>query len=234
MTFILARMEARDLRVSDAERDHVGELLQRAVGQGMLSLGEFTERMDTVLAAKTRGELNAVLVDLPGMQLDPAYVDGAHPSAPHPPAHPPAPHPSTVPAPATHAPPPTGYPAQQPVVIRGRMSTVTRKGRWHVPPAFTLDTRMGSTTLDFTEAVMQTQVVHLTVDDFCGSVTLVLPEEATADLNDVETVGGGASNKVRTGPPYGPLHLVVRGRVRFGSITARYPFGTTLRRMLGS
>lgn len=217
-------MEARDLRVSDAERDHVGELLQRAVGQGMLSLGEFTERMDTVLAAKTRGELNAVLVDLPGMQIDPAYINSGH--APAVPA----------PTPAPVAPPPAagGYPGQQPGVIRGRMSTVTRKGRWHVPPALTLDTRMGSTTLDFTEAIMQTQVVHLTVDDFCGSVSLILPEEATADLNDVDTVGGSVSNKVRTGPPYGPLHLVVRGRVRFGSITARHPFGTKLRRMLGS
>lgn len=225
-------MEARDLRVSDAEREHVGELLQRAVGQGMLSLGEFTERMDTALAAKTRGELNAVLADLPGMQINPGYVNGGYPtSAPPSHAHPappvPAPSPESVPA------PPPGYPAQQPFVIRGRMSTITRKGRWQVPPALVLDSRMGSTTLDFTEAVMQTQVVHLTVDDFCGSVTLVLPEQATADLNDIDTVGGSVSNKVRTGPPYGPLHLVVRGRVRFGSVTARYPFGTTLRRMLG-
>ncbi|NKR53601.1 DUF1707 domain-containing protein [Rhodococcus hoagii] len=223
-------MEARDLRVSDAEREHVGALLQRAVGQGMLSLGEFTERMDTALAAKTRGELNAVLVDLPGMQIDPGYMAGGYPVPGQIPPAPPAPAPSPE-----VAPPPGigGYPAAQPLVIRGRMSTVTRKGRWQVPPAFVLDSRMGSTTLDFTEAVMQTQVVHLTVDDFCGSVTLVLPDQATADLNAIDTVGGSVSNKVRTGPPYGPLHLVVRGRVRFGSITARYPFGTTLRRMLG-
>ena len=117
--------------------------------------------------------------------------------------------------------------------IRGRMSNLSRKGRWEVPPVLRLDTVLSSVTLDFTEAVMQTQVVHLTVDDFCGSVTLVLPDQATADLNAIDTVGGSVSNKVRTGPPYGPLHLVVRGRVRFGSITARYPFGTTLRRMLG-
>jgi len=226
-------MEARDLRVTDAEREHVGRLLQRAVGQGMLSLGEFTERMDTALAAKTRGELNAVLVDLPGMQIDPAYTNGVHPSVASAPPGPAVGAPTLgVPA----APPPVagGHPAQQPLVIRGRMSTISRKGRWNVPPALILDSRMGSSTLDFTEAVMQSQVVHLTVDDYCGSVTLVLPTEATADLNDVETVGGSVSNKARTGPPYGALHLVVRGRVRFGSITARYPYGTTLRRMLGS
>lgn len=51
------------------EREHVGKLLQRAVGQGRLTITEFTERLDAVLAARTRGELNAVLVDLPGFTL---------------------------------------------------------------------------------------------------------------------------------------------------------------------
>jgi Domain of unknown function (DUF1707) len=55
--------------VSDAEREHVGELLQRAVGQGRLTVDEFTERMDAAMAARTRGELNAVLLDLPGFAL---------------------------------------------------------------------------------------------------------------------------------------------------------------------
>ncbi|MGH3911819.1 MAG: DUF1707 SHOCT-like domain-containing protein [Pseudonocardiaceae bacterium] len=62
-------VEPRELRVSDAEREHVAELLQRAVGQGRLTIAEFTERMDTALAARTRGELNAVLIDLPGFTV---------------------------------------------------------------------------------------------------------------------------------------------------------------------
>jgi hypothetical protein len=45
----------------------VVDVLQKAIGHGMLSLDEFTARTDTALAAKTRGELNAVLVDLPGV-----------------------------------------------------------------------------------------------------------------------------------------------------------------------
>ncbi|RZQ65043.1 DUF1707 SHOCT-like domain-containing protein [Amycolatopsis suaedae] len=57
----------RDLRVSDAEREHVTGLLERAVGQGLINLDEFTERTDRALAARTRGELNAVLTDLPGL-----------------------------------------------------------------------------------------------------------------------------------------------------------------------
>ncbi|WP_156755368.1 DUF1707 SHOCT-like domain-containing protein [Actinokineospora pegani] len=57
----------RDLRVSDAERDHVISVLQKAIGHGLIDLDEFTRRTDVALAAKTRGELNVVLVDLPGL-----------------------------------------------------------------------------------------------------------------------------------------------------------------------
>ena len=60
-------MDPRTLRVSDAEREHVVGLLQKAIGQGLITLDEFTSRTDTALAAKTRAELNSVLVDLPGM-----------------------------------------------------------------------------------------------------------------------------------------------------------------------
>jgi hypothetical protein len=60
-------VDPRELRVSDAERTHVVNVLQKAIGHGMLSLDEFTERTDKALAARTRGELNAVLVDLPGV-----------------------------------------------------------------------------------------------------------------------------------------------------------------------
>lgn len=56
------------LRVSDAEREHVAGLLQKAVGLGLISLDEFTERTDTALAAQTRGELNGALADLPFVQ----------------------------------------------------------------------------------------------------------------------------------------------------------------------
>ncbi|NUT51285.1 MAG: DUF1707 domain-containing protein [Saccharothrix sp.] len=62
--------DPRDFRVSDAEREHVVNLLQKAIGRGLITLDEFTERTDTALAARTRRELNAVLLDLPGMVHD--------------------------------------------------------------------------------------------------------------------------------------------------------------------
>ncbi|WP_174188674.1 DUF1707 SHOCT-like domain-containing protein [Nocardia barduliensis] len=213
-------MGDRELRVSDAEREHVGQLLQRAVGLGMLSLGEFTERMDTALAAKTRGELNAVLIDLPGVRLvgqpaaprsafvnsSPAFAARAHP------------------APVSNS---AGN------VIRARMSGVNRRGPWQVPPRLYLNNWMSGVTLDFTQAIMSTQVVEIRVDDFCGSITLIVPAEATVDLNGLELIGASVNNKVRTGPPLGPLHLVVHGRMRFGSVTAKHPFIAQWRRLVG-
>lgn len=218
--------------MSDAEKEHVGQLLQRAVGQGMLSLGEFTERMDTALAAKTRGELNSVLADLPGMQISeehrPAgqFPPTQYQGSPYPPQSAPAP---THTSSAQHM----QWHGGSGDVVRGTMSTVSRKGPWHVPPRMSVDSKMSTVNLDFTQAIMSTQVVEVTVNDYCSTISIVVPPEATVDLNAVETVGGSANNKVRTGPPIGPLHIVVRGKIRFGSITAKHPLGTSLRRMFG-
>lgn len=213
----------RELRVSDTEREHVGQLLQRAVGLGMLSLGEFTERMDTALAAKTRGELNAVLIDLPGVRLigQPAAAPPTFTNA-----RPAYPKPSFVkPVPLERS----GAVAD----IRGRMSNLTRRGPWQVAPTLHTNNWFSGVTLDFTEAVMSTQVVELHLDDICSSVTLIVPAEATVDLNALDLVGASVNNKVRTGPPIGPLHIVVHGRVRLGSVTAKHPFMAHWRKLMG-
>ena len=213
--------DPRNLRVSDAEREHVGGLLQRAVGQGMLSLGEFTERMDSVLAAKTRGELNAVLVDLPGMTLQ-----GGPPQQAGPPA--------AIPSDALTSAP--GFPAATdgaPVDIRATMSTVTRSGTWTAPSAIRVASKMATVTLDFSSAVLTSREVRIDVDDYCSTITVVVPEGASVDLDGVDTMGGSATNKVRSRPVEGGLHVVVRGRIRFGSVTAKHPFGTSIKRMFG-
>jgi hypothetical protein len=68
--------DPRNILVSDGDREHVSGLLQKAVGRGLITLSEFTERIDLALAARTRGELNSVLVDLPGIvRTEIAVVD---------------------------------------------------------------------------------------------------------------------------------------------------------------
>jgi Domain of unknown function (DUF1707) len=54
-----------DMRVSDDERRAVQDRLQRAHEVGQLELAEFDERVKTVWAARTRGQLQRVTADLP-------------------------------------------------------------------------------------------------------------------------------------------------------------------------
>jgi Domain of unknown function (DUF1707) len=58
-------MPKPELRVSDAERNQVVERLNQAVGEGRLSLAEFEDRLDGVLAARTQSELAPFTADLP-------------------------------------------------------------------------------------------------------------------------------------------------------------------------
>lgn len=61
---------------SDAEREQSIVLLREAVGEGRLTLEEFSERVDLVHAARTDGELAGVTRDLPSRPT-PAVVPGA-------------------------------------------------------------------------------------------------------------------------------------------------------------
>ena len=54
------------LRVSDADRDAVIELLKERTADGTLTLAEFADRVGTALVARTRADLDAVRADLPG------------------------------------------------------------------------------------------------------------------------------------------------------------------------
>ena len=53
-------------RASDADRDRVADALREHYAAGRLSADELDERLTTALSARTLGELNGVLTDLPG------------------------------------------------------------------------------------------------------------------------------------------------------------------------
>jgi hypothetical protein len=58
-----------DLRASDAEREHVAGLLRRAAAEGRLAPEELEARLGVALSARTYGELDAVVADLPVARL---------------------------------------------------------------------------------------------------------------------------------------------------------------------
>lgn len=55
----------REVRVSDADRERVLRRLNHALGEGRLTVAEVDERIAAAFAARTRGELDGVLHDLP-------------------------------------------------------------------------------------------------------------------------------------------------------------------------
>ncbi|MCF6387530.1 DUF1707 domain-containing protein [Mycobacterium sp. MBM] len=190
------------LRVSNADRAHVSGLLERAVADGMITLDEFAERTDAALAARTRGELRAVLVDLPDMNLPGERAPLARSSA-------------------------------RPELLGGWMTSIVRRGPWTAAPVIELNTRMCSTRLDFTSATLPGPVIEVNIDDYLSSTELIVPPGATADLNGVDAIAGSATVKVRNVAQADQLHIIVRGKVRMGSLTVRHPFGSWLRRLHG-
>ena len=53
------------LRISDADRHQVAELLREAAGEGRLDLEELDERLEATYAAKTYADLVPITIDLP-------------------------------------------------------------------------------------------------------------------------------------------------------------------------
>ena len=59
------RYSDQHMRVSDAERNAVAELLGQHYADGRLDQPEFDERVGRAMAAKTRGDLSGLFDDLP-------------------------------------------------------------------------------------------------------------------------------------------------------------------------
>jgi hypothetical protein len=55
-----------ELRAGHADRDAVAEQLREAAGDGRIDLEELEERLERAFAAKTYGELESLVADLPG------------------------------------------------------------------------------------------------------------------------------------------------------------------------
>src|SRR3712207_8251572 len=53
------------LRISDADRHQVAEILREAAGEGRLDLDELDQRLDATYAARTYADLVPITLDLP-------------------------------------------------------------------------------------------------------------------------------------------------------------------------
>jgi hypothetical protein len=80
------RYSDQHIRVSDAERNSVAELLGQHYADGRLDQPEFDERISRTMAAKTRGDLTGLFDDLP--ETGPSGAGPGGPGGPGDPAVP--------------------------------------------------------------------------------------------------------------------------------------------------
>jgi hypothetical protein len=132
---------------SDAERDHTVARLREAVGDGRLTLEEFSERVGAAQLARTDRDLASLARDLPA----------ASPAAPTQPASPTPAHPITE----QH---------------RATFSHLTRQGPWSLPARSSWRSLFGTIDLDLREARLVDAETVLHIHNVFGTVTVVVPE----------------------------------------------------------
>ncbi|MFJ7332199.1 DUF1707 domain-containing protein [Streptomyces sp. NPDC101116] len=190
---------ASELRASDAERDRIADLLHDALAEGRLTADEHAERVEGVLRAKTVGELEVFVRDLPA-----AHRQGAGPVHPAAPRRPSA---GAIPI----------DPDDNVVAV---FSSAVRKGRWRAGRRIHAYAIFGSVEIDLSEALFDHQQVVVKSFAIFGSVDIRVPENVS-----LRGMGGGVlgSFEVATldsGEPEAPI-VYVDGWAVLGSVEAR-------------
>lgn len=159
-----------DLRISDAERHQVAEVLRQAAGEGRIDLEELDERLEATYAARTYADLVPITLDLPS-----AAEAAARPA-------------SRPVEPAGDSRP------QRHLAVMGGLE---RKGAWTVPSAMTIACLMGGADLDLREARWTGGECVLTVNAFMGGASIVVGPDVDVVMEGIGIMGGysGPSDK---------------------------------------
>jgi hypothetical protein len=108
------------------------------------------------------------------------------------------------------------------VVLKSGMSEIKRRGAWRVPPRLRIQSVMGAVLLDFCEVEDLPAVVEIELDVKAGSVKLLVPDGATADVDRVVATMGEIKCRLPAVPRPGAPHFVVHGRNAIGSVVIRH------------
>ncbi|MER6301582.1 DUF1707 domain-containing protein [Kitasatospora sp. NPDC001539] len=199
-----------ELRVSDADRERVAELLRDAYAEGRLDADEHAERIGAAYAAKTFGDLAPLTRDLPThrpLSFEKRPLD--------------APAPASAPAPA----PPARQEAPSVVAIFGGAA---RKGRWRVGSHVTAFTAFGGVEIDLSDAVFESPEVEITVTAIFGGVEIRVPENVSLHGSGVGIFGGFDVREQTAADPYAPV-VRVKGVALFGGCNAKPRRGKKLK-----
>lgn len=202
------------VRASDADRDRVADILREALAEGRLNAEEHAERLDAVYAAKTTGELEPLLRDLPAGRRGSGERFGDSGALAREPGRAAAPW------------PPTGGSQQENVV--GIFSGATREGRWRVPGKIEATAIFGGVDIDLTEAIFEQQHVVINATAIFGGVQLKVPENVTLQQKGTGIFGGFDVKATESSDPGAPV-VLVKGAAIFGGVEAKVKKGKRLR-----
>ncbi|GIH95114.1 hypothetical protein Psi01_57440 [Planobispora siamensis] len=199
------------LRAGDRDRERIAEMLRLAVGEGRISVDELTERLDRVYGARTFGELDAVVADLPE-----AAGGLSRPAAP--------------PVSRSHSSAPGSQPALPGDVLRLHTRgtrAIRQVGRWTVPRQIIVDCTWRTAVIDFRQAACPHREVDMRVECHSpfGDVIIRVPIGWQVVSEEMTSGGWVRLLRVHNRPPepLGPDGVVVRlsGHIS-GDVWVRY------------
>jgi Domain of unknown function (DUF1707) len=192
----LERRQQDLVRVSDADRFRVAEVLREAAGEGRLDLDELDQRLEAAYAAKTYADLVPLTADLP--------VTGA----------------AQVPTPRPAYPPASAPTYDRTTAV---MSGSERVGPWVVGAEHTALAVMGGVTLDLREARLTAAETVITANAFWGGIEVIVGPGVHLVVEGSGFMGGfdHARDKVPADlRPDSPV-VRVRGLAVMGGVTVQ-------------
>jgi len=179
-------LEPRDpalLRVSDADRHKVAEILREAAGEGRLDLDELDERLESAYAAKTYADLVPITADLPlrGRENLPGPV------APNP-----------------------VLPAARHDTTLAFMGGSSRKGLWEVGATHTAFAMWAGISLDLREARLTSRETVIYANAIWAGIDIIVNEHTHVIVDGIGIMGGFEQARDKVAPAVGPESPVVR------------------------
>ncbi|MBC2868249.1 DUF1707 SHOCT-like domain-containing protein [Streptomyces mexicanus] len=186
-----------ELRASDADRDRIADILRDALAEGRLTAEEHAERVEGVLNAKTVGELEVFIRDLPA----------AHQGRPGP-------------AYASVPPRPQAGPVQAEDTVVAVFSAAGRRGRWRAGQRVHAYSVFGSVEIDLSEAIFEYQQVVIKAVSVFGDVQIRVPENVTLRGTGGGVLGNFEVETADSADPDAPV-VYVDGWAVLGNVEAR-------------
>lgn len=164
--------------ISDDDRRQASAELEKMVGAGKVTLGEFSELSTKIWAAQTHAELNAAVAVARSNEVA-ARQQAAQPQ------------PAIVEA-------NTGK-------LQAWFGDLTRKGRWDITEGVDAFAFLGEVMLDLREAVIDSVATDVKVQTICGDVRVLVPPGVRVEVSGNRIMGDLKLDDGNFAAPYGPL-----------------------------